>query len=153
MYCLTAQNPKSRCLLEFLLRAMRKNLFCASVVYAVLYSVAQSCLTLCNPIDCSPPGSSVHGILQARILEWVAMSSSRGSSQPRDWNQFSHITGGFFTIWTTRESSASLIASSAHLLAIIDIPWHVQASPNSLPSSPYDVLPVCICLHKFPLWL
>ena len=48
--------------------------------------VAQSCLTLCDPMDCSPPGSSVHGILQARILEWVAMPSSRGSSQPRDQN-------------------------------------------------------------------
>ena len=46
--------------------------------------VAQSCLTLCDPMDCSPPGSSVHGILQARILEWVAISFSRGSSQPRD---------------------------------------------------------------------
>ena len=44
----------------------------------------QSCLTLCDPMDCSPPGSSVHGILQARILEWVAMPSSRGTSQPRD---------------------------------------------------------------------
>ena len=43
-------------------------------------SVAQSCLTLCDPMDCSPLGSSVHGILQARILEWVAISSSRGSS-------------------------------------------------------------------------
>ena len=46
--------------------------------------VTQSCLTLCDPMDCSPPGSSVHGILQARILEWIAMPSSRGSSQPRD---------------------------------------------------------------------
>ena len=46
--------------------------------------VAQSCLTLCDPEDCSPPGSSVPRILQARILEWVAISSSRGSSQPRD---------------------------------------------------------------------
>ena len=44
----------------------------------------QSCLTLCNPMDCSPPGSSVHGILQARILEWVAIPSSTGSSQLRD---------------------------------------------------------------------
>ena len=47
--------------------------------------VAKSCLTLCDPMDCSPPGSSVHGILQIRILEWVAISSSRGSPQPRDW--------------------------------------------------------------------
>ena len=46
--------------------------------------VAQSCPTLCDPMDYSPPGSSIHGILQARILEWVAMPSSRGSSQPRD---------------------------------------------------------------------
>ena len=47
-------------------------------------SVAQTSLTLCNPMDCSPPGSSVHGILQTRISEWVAISSSMGSSQPRD---------------------------------------------------------------------
>ena len=46
--------------------------------------VAQSCLTLCDPMDCSPPGSSVHGILQARILEWVAISFSRGSSRSMD---------------------------------------------------------------------
>ena len=46
--------------------------------------VTQSCLTLCDPVDCSPPGSSVHGILQARILKWVAMSSSKGSSRLRD---------------------------------------------------------------------
>ena len=52
--------------------------------YAVLCLVAQSYPTLCDPIDCSPPGSSVHGILQARILEWIATSFSRGSSQPRD---------------------------------------------------------------------
>ena len=51
----------------------------------------QSCLTLCNPIDCSPPGSSVHGILQARTLEWVAMPSSRGSSWPRDWICISYV--------------------------------------------------------------
>ena len=50
-------------------------------------------------MDCSPPGSSVHGILQARILEWVAMPSSMGSSQPRDQTQVSLIAGGFFTIW------------------------------------------------------
>ena len=48
--------------------------------------VAQSCLTLCNPVDCRPPGSCVHGISQARILEWVAISFSRWSSQPRDRN-------------------------------------------------------------------
>ena len=60
----------------------------------------QSCPTLCGPIDCSPPGSSVLGILQARILEWVAVPSSKGSSQPRDQTHVlcvSCITGGFFT--------------------------------------------------------
>ena len=60
--------------------------------------VSQSCLTLCNPMDCSPPGSSVHGIFQARILERVAISFSRGSSQPRDRTQVSHIAGRCFTI-------------------------------------------------------
>ena len=50
--------------------------------------VTQSCLTLCDPMDCSPTGSSVHVILQARMLEWVAISSSRQSSQPRGSNQF-----------------------------------------------------------------
>ena len=49
-----------------------------------VFFVAQSCPTLCDPTDCSPPGSSVHGILQARILEWAAMPSSRGSSPTRD---------------------------------------------------------------------
>ena len=66
--------------------------------------VAQSCLTLCNPMDCSPPGSSVHGILQARILELVAISLSRGSSQPKDQTQVSCIAGGFFTTWANREA-------------------------------------------------
>ena len=65
--------------------------------------VAQLCPTLCDPMDCSPPGSSVHGILQARILEWVAISSSRESSQPRDWIWVSCIGDGFFTFWATRE--------------------------------------------------
>ena len=60
----------------------------------------QSCLTLCDPMDCSPPVPSVHGILQARILEWVAMASFRGYFQPRDWTHISCVSciaGGFFT--------------------------------------------------------
>ena len=61
--------------------------------------VAQSCPTLCDPMDCI-----VHGILQARILDWVAISFSRGSSQPRDRTQVSHIAGGFFTSWATKEA-------------------------------------------------
>ena len=65
--------------------------------------VAQSCPTLCNPMDCSLPGSSVHGIFQARILEWVAISFSRRSSRPRDRTQVSRIVGRRFTVWVTRE--------------------------------------------------
>ena len=59
--------------------------------------VPQSCPTLCDPMDCSPPGSSVHGLLQARILEWVAIPFSSGSSHPKDQTQVSHIAGRFFT--------------------------------------------------------
>ena len=65
--------------------------------------VAQSCLTLCDPMDCSLPGSFLHGIFQARVLEWVAISFSRRSSQPRDWTRVSHIVGKRFTIWATRQ--------------------------------------------------
>ena len=55
-------------------------------------------VSLFDPMDCSLPGSSVHGILQARILEWVSMPFSRGSSRPRDQSQLSHVAGRFFTI-------------------------------------------------------
>ena len=64
----------------------------------------QSCPTLCDPVDCSPPGSSVLGIPQARILEWVAIPFFRGPSPPRNQTQVSCIIGRFFTIWATREA-------------------------------------------------
>ena len=60
--------------------------------------VTQSCPTLCDPVDCSLPGSSVHGILQTRVLEWVAISFSRGSSQARDRIRVSHIGGRYFNL-------------------------------------------------------
>jgi len=66
--------------------------------------VAQSCLTLHDPMDCSPSGSSANEILQARILEWVAISFSRGSSWLRDRTQISHLAGRFITIWATKEA-------------------------------------------------
>ena len=69
----------------------------------------QSCLTLCDPMDCSLLGSSVHRIFKARMLEWVAISFSKGSSQPRDQTQVSCIVGGCFTVWTTREVSKTLL--------------------------------------------
>ena len=69
--------------------------------------VVQSCPTLCNPMDCSQPGFSVHEILQARVLEWVDIPSSRVSSWPKDWIQVSSIASRFFTIWATRGPSPS----------------------------------------------
>ena len=66
--------------------------------------LAQSCLTLCDPMDCSPPGSSVHGIVQARILQWVAIPCFRGSSWPSDRSLVSCMTGRFLIVWATRGS-------------------------------------------------
>ena len=66
--------------------------------------VAQSCPTLSDSVDCSLPGSSVHGSFQARVMEWVAISLSRWSSQPRDRTRVSCIVGRHFTIWATREA-------------------------------------------------
>ena len=70
--------------------------------------VVMSCLTLCYPRDCSLPGSFVHGILQMRILECVAISFSRASSWPRDWTWVSHIAGRLFNLWATREDERTM---------------------------------------------
>ena len=78
--------------------------------------VTQSCLILSDPMDCSPPGSSVHGILQARILEWVAIPSSRGSSWPRDQTQVSCNAGRFFTVWATRRGMFKVVKKSHYFL-------------------------------------
>ena len=80
----------------------RKMCCFSSLEWCVLHT--QSCPTLCYPMDSSPPGSSVHGIFQTRILEWVAISFSRGSSQPRDQTWVSCIAGKLFTVWATRET-------------------------------------------------
>ena len=77
---------------------------------------AQSCLTLCNPVDYNLPGSSVPGILQARILEWVAIAFSKGCSQPRDWTQVSHTVDRFFTTLVTREGPTTLIVTANLLI-------------------------------------
>jgi len=79
-------------------------LFTIVKTWNVKVLVAQSCPTLCDPMDCSLPGSSVYWILQARILELVAIPFSRGSSRPRDRTHVSWIAGRFFTIWATRET-------------------------------------------------
>ena len=81
-----------------------KSLLSSGDIWKVKVLVAQLCQTLCNPIDCSPLGVSVHGVLQARILEWVAISFSRGSSWPRDRTQVSCIIGRIFTVCATRKA-------------------------------------------------
>ena len=110
-------------------------------VCAVLCLVIQSCPTLCDPMDCSLPGSSVHGILQARIIEWATMPSSRGSSQPRDRNQVFHIAGRFFTSWVTREAQTVYI-SSVYIILLLTFCFRLicsYASPTLTPQ-PNDEL-------------
>ena len=92
--------------------------------------VAQSCPTLCNPLDCSLPCSSVHGIFQARVLEWVAISFSRGYSQPRDWARVFCIVGRRFTIWATREAP---VLSILRLLSKAESP-HQLINPSISPT-------------------
>ena len=106
------------------------------------------CLTLCDPIGCSLPGSSVHGILQARVLEWVAISFSRGSSWPRDRTQVSHVVGRCFTIWATRENCSHEI--KRHLL----LGRKVMINLHSTLKSRDITLPTKVCLVKamfFPI--
>ena len=88
------------CLNTFLSSLMPVYLHTSIKYHCALTKSLQSCLTLCDPMDSSPPGSSVHGILLTRILEWVAMPSSRGSSLCKDGTSVScgsSIAGGFFT--------------------------------------------------------
>ena len=98
--------------------------------------VTQWYLALCDTMDCRLPGSSVHGILQARILEWMAGPLSRGSSQPRDPTQVSLIASRFFTVWATRESQE-------YCLFLIS-----SASTRSLPFLSFIV---CIFAWNVPL--
>ena len=95
-------------------------------VYACM--CAQSCPTLCDPMDCSPPGSSFHGIFQARVLEWAAISSSRGTSQPWYQTHFSCIAGRFFT---TELPGKSFESQRGEQLIIVLI-----AHETNLPHSP-----------------
>ena len=94
-----------------------------SRVGCVFFSVAQSCPTLCGPMDCSLPGSSVHGILKAKLLESVSFPFSRGSSQPRNQTGVSCIAGGSFTR-AARESLS--IKSQVHFLLLPPRPYFPQ---------------------------
>ena len=87
-------------------------------------TVTQLCLTLCDPMDYNLPGSSVHGILQAEILEWVAISFSSESSRPRDWTQVSCTAGRFFITLATRELNYTSIKIEYPWAELID--WGIQ---------------------------
>ena len=89
-------------------------ILCVCVCVCVCVWVAQSCLTLCDPKDCTLPGSSDHGILQARRLEWVGILFSRGSSWPRDWLGSPALAGRFFTLWATRDAPQIPCVSSIY---------------------------------------
>ena len=98
----------------------------------------------CNTIDCNPSGSSVHGILQARILEWVAISFSRRSCQPRDQTWVSHIAGRCFTIWATREVKLENEK-------ILVNPWNFENSGqrHSNVITEYIYMCVYICVYAY----
>ena len=99
LWVIPVHQPQASCILHRTWSHFFKRV-CVCVCVCVL--AAQSCLTLCYPMDCSLPNSTVHGILQARILEWVAIPFSRESFQPRGQTCVSCITGRCFTIWATR---------------------------------------------------
>ena len=116
----------------------------------------QSCPTFCNPKDCSPPGSSIHGILQVRILEWVAISFSRGCLPPRDQTHISKVS------WISVQFSRSVVSDSLQPHG----PQHARPPcpsptpgvyPNSCPLSRWchpttssSVVPFSSCLQSFP---
>ena len=75
----------------------------------ITMKVKMKSLSLFDPVDFSPSGPSIHGIFQARILEWISIFFSRGSFQPRDRTQVSHILGRLFTLWATGESNNSVL--------------------------------------------
>ena len=87
--------------------------------------VTQSFLTLCDPMDHSLPVSSVHGILQARILEWVAVPFSRGFSQPRDQTQVSRIAGRHFNLWATKIQGKKNKYSSVYFIPHIAVDYEI----------------------------
>ena len=185
-------------LLIFLCSALGGRLY-ALLCYA---KSLHSCPTLCNPMDSSSPGSSVHGILQAgilewllcsppgdlplprdqtqvsrccrrildclshegrpRILEWVAYSSSRASSQPRNWTGVPHIAGGFFTSWTTREAQEAVYLpvntlGAGHQVWIMSLPFPSWVTFPKLLQLPISfslckmeiiAVPICWCVMR-----
>ena len=119
------QFPKLTFLVEFLNKLIHIRAYSSIDHYITKWSeVAQSCPTLCDPMDCSLPGSSLHGILQARVLEWVTISFSRGSSQPRDRTLVSCIPGRHFNLWATREVTSRQYLILNYIIGV----YHILAS-------------------------
>ena len=110
--------------------------------------VAQSCLTLCDPIYYSQPGSSVHGIFYARILEWIAIPFSKGSSQLRDRTRVSCIAGRHFKLWATREARPKSILKT--FLAVQELRLYAPSagSTGSIPGWGSKILHTAQCSLK-----
>ena len=113
--------------------------------------LAKSCLTLCHPMACSLPGSSVHGFLQARILKWVAIPSSRGSSLPGDWTFISCIDRQIPYHWATREAHGTYISTHRYEMYLTGALWYwglmggfllVHPTIVLLPPKPWISLPL-----------
>ena len=137
----------------------------------VLVFITQSCPTLCDPMDYIPPGSSVHGILQTRLLEWFAIPFSRETSQPRDWTQVSRVAGEFFTIWATLEIKVTCKPKyinqhrDTHCSLFIPTPLHIWShdrpqwkinsgeKPYTEPSLTVSISQSCGLGLNFPLTL
>ena len=121
--------------------------------------VAQSCPTLCDHMDCRLPGSSIHGIFQARVLERVVTSFSRGSSQPRDWTQIFCIAGRHFTIWATWEELCPTLCDPMECsmqsfehscpLSWCPLSTHVHCTNDAIQSS-HLLSPLLFLLSVFP---
>ena len=99
--------------------------------------ITQSCLTHCDPMNCSLPGSSVLGILQARILEWVAIFFSRGSSQPRDQTWISYFAGRFFTTESPGKPWKDMGEAQSPILSRV-----LQGGPTCPPPGGYGPFPI-----------
>ena len=143
------------CLRNFWASHREAGLWVLCKVKTMKVLVIQLCLTLCDPVDYSPPGSSVHAILWARILEWVVIPFSRGSSQPRDRTWVSCIVGRVFTVWAI----TCLTPKSLKQFLSLQSENSKQQSAPCLPSPPRHPLLLdpsqaffhCICfLHHYP---
>ena len=146
-------------LLQGIFLTQESNMLKIKTLVKLLSEVAQSCPTLCDPMDYSLPGSSIYGIFQARLLVWVAISFSRRSSRPRDWTRVSHIVGRCFTVWATREvmwysqcslhvSIVSFVAATLHTYVCpltplnCPFPWaHAVLSHSGASAYPLLFLP------------